>query len=77
MLHKPQLLRRNLSIRDKRAVVGYQRFELAAEIAALDPVDHEAAETGPGCDAAAGVNIVEVVADVFPRLDQVVVRGTA
>lgn len=50
-----------------------QGLELAAQIAALDPVDHEATIAGTGGDTVVGVNEVEVLVDVFPAFDEVFV----
>lgn len=50
-----------------------QGLELAAQIAALDPVDHEATVAGTGGDTVVGVNEVEVLVDVFPAFDEVFV----
>lgn len=77
MLHEPQLLGGDLRIGHEGAVVGDQGLELATEIASLDPVDHESSEAGSSGNSVVGVDEVKVVADVFPALDEVVVRGSS
>lgn len=74
MLHEPQFLRRDLCVSHKCAIVAGQRLELAAQRITLDPVDHEATVAGASCHAAIGINKVEVIPDILPTLDQVVVR---
>lgn len=54
-----------------------QGLELAAERVPLDPVDHEATEARAGGDAVVGIDVGDVVADVFPALDEVDVGGSA
>lgn len=74
MLHEPQFLSRDLCIGHKCAVVAGECLELAAERITLDPVDHETTVAGASCNAAIGINKVEVVPDILPTFDQVVVR---
>lgn len=77
MLDEPQLLGRDLRIRDESAVVADQCLELAAQIAALDPVDHEPAVAGASGDAVFGVHVGEVLVDVLPGFDEVFVGGSS
>lgn len=53
------------------AVVADEGFEFAAEVVALDPVHHVAAERGAGGDGVLGVNVVDVVAQMLENLDKV------
>jgi hypothetical protein len=76
-LHEPQLLSRDLGVRDEGAVVADQGLEFPAQRATLDPVDHETAVAGACGDSVVGVDVVEVLVDVFPALDEVVVGGAA
>lgn len=50
-----------------------QRFELSPQGIPLDPIDHETAVAGTRCDAVVCVDVIEVIPDIFPALDQVVV----
>ena len=76
-LHEPQFLRGDLGVCHEGTVVRDERLEFSAQVAALDPVYHESAEAGAGGDSARGVDVVEIVADVFPAFDEVFVRGAA
>jgi hypothetical protein len=57
--------------------VADQGLEFPAERATLDPVDHETAVAGACGDAVVGVDVVEVLVDVFPAFDEIVVGGSA
>lgn len=59
------------------AVVADQRFELVAEVVALDPVHHVAAKRGAGGDGAGGVDVGDVVAEVFEDFDEISVGCAA
>lgn len=69
VLSEPQLLSGHHIIHDERPVVCDYRLELATQRVPLDPVHHVAAEAGTGGDAVIGVDVVEVVADIFPAFD--------
>jgi hypothetical protein len=53
--------------------VADQGLEFTTERVALDPIDHETTVTSTSCHSMVCVNEVEVVADILPTLDQVVV----
>lgn len=76
-LHEPELLGGDLGVSNECTVVRDERLEFAAQIAALNPVHHEPAVAGTGGDAAVGVDVVEVVADIFPGLNEVFIGRTA
>jgi hypothetical protein len=59
------------------AVMADERLELAAEVVALDPVHHVAAEGGAGGDGTSGVDVWHVVAEMLKDLDEVGVWCTA
>ena len=77
VLNEPQLFGGHLGIGHEGTVVADQGLELAAKIASLDPVDHETSVTGSSGNTIVGVDKVKVVADVFPALDEVVVRSSS
>lgn len=54
-----------------------QGLEFPAQRATLDPIDHEPAVAGACGDAVVGVDVVEVLVDVLPAFDEVVVGGSA
>lgn len=74
MLNEPELFGGDLCIGNEGSIVAHQCLEFTTQRVTLDPVDHEPTITGARCHTAIGINEVEVIADVFPTLDQVVVR---
>lgn len=61
MLHEEELLGGDLGGADEGSVMGNDGLEVSTEVLALDPVDHEAAETGTGKDTVLEVNVIEVI----------------
>lgn len=77
MFDEPELLSGDLRISNESSIVADQCLEFTTQRVSLDPIDHEATITGASCHAAVGVNEVEVIADILPALDQIIVRIAA
>ena len=76
MFHEEELFSGDLCGTDEGSVMGNHGLEFSAQILTLDPVDHEATETGTGSNAVLNVDVIEVVADVFPAFDEILVWST-
>lgn len=73
MFDEPQLFCRYLGIGKECPIVADQRFELAAQGIALNPVDHEATIARTSCNTVVRVDEFEVVTHIFPTLHQVII----
>ena len=76
MLHEEQLIGSVLVKRAEHAVVAHKRLELAAEIVALDPVDHITTIRGTSSNGVFGVNVLVVLGNMFEALNQIIIRRT-
>lgn len=57
--------------------MGNESFELATEWLALDPVNHESSIACSEGNAMIGVDIIEILMNIFPSLYKVFVWGSA
>lgn len=77
MVDEEELLSTNLSSAHKGAIMGDHGLEFAPERLAHHPVNHEATEGGTGSNAILNINVVEIVAHVFPAFNNVFIGSTA
>ncbi|KAG9796265.1 hypothetical protein KCU88_g378, partial [Aureobasidium melanogenum] len=73
VLRKPQLLRVVHAQKVGRTIVRDEGFELSSQIVPLDPIGHVPAIRGPSFDSPIGVDVAEILVDVFPHGHQVFV----
>lgn len=57
--------------------MGDEGFEFATQRITLDPVEHVTAETGSGGDSVISIDVGDVLLDVLPGFDEVIIRRTA
>lgn len=76
VFNEEELVSSDLGGSNEGTVVGDEGLELASEVMSLDPVDHETTEGGTGSNTVVSVNVLDVVADMFPDLDKILVWST-
>ncbi|EZF78110.1 hypothetical protein H105_00740 [Trichophyton soudanense CBS 452.61] len=76
VFNEEELVSSDLGGSNEGTVMGDEGLELASEVLSLDPVDHETTEGGTGSNTVVSVNVLDVVVDVFPDLDKILVWST-
>lgn len=76
VLNEEELVSSNLGGSNEGTVMGDEGLELPSKFLSLDPVDHETTERSTSSNTVVSVDVLEVVTNVFPDLEEILVWST-